>query len=176
MQTYIVRRRGFATDATKLQAALSRLQAIEEAPSQLSVRWLHSYAIAEADGRYGLTCVLRADSPDHLPCHAEVAGLPATEILCVAATVLLRPIPTRSVYLLERRNAGIGARQEYEISANDHTHCLRTYVIHEADGACGNVSLYQSPLLATLAHHAARSGLVAEIASVIGRVVYRDET
>ena len=82
MNTYIVRRRGIAAGANELDAAFTRLRAVEEdrRPGPRGARWLHSYVLREPDGRYGLACVLLADGPAALQAHAAATELPADEI------------------------------------------------------------------------------------------------
>ncbi len=86
MQIYLLRRRGIASGANRLNAALTRLRELEEAPSALQARWLHSYALREDDGRFGLACVFEADSARTLRRHAELTRLPAEEILPASGT------------------------------------------------------------------------------------------
>ena len=48
--TYLVRRTGVAANASELDAALTRLRLLDEqAPADLEARWLHSYALREAE-------------------------------------------------------------------------------------------------------------------------------
>jgi hypothetical protein len=57
------------------------------------IRWIRSYVVHEADGGLGTVCIYQASSPEKIREHAERAGIPATEILDVADTVLVRPDP-----------------------------------------------------------------------------------
>ena len=56
----MVRRRGVAAGARELKAVLTRLQTFEDIPHVLPARWLHSYALREADGSCGLACAFDA--------------------------------------------------------------------------------------------------------------------
>jgi hypothetical protein len=57
------------------------------------VRWIRSYALAEADGTVGTICVYQASSPEAIRAHATRADLPVDEIVRVAETVIVRPDP-----------------------------------------------------------------------------------
>lgn len=81
MQTFLVRRRAVAASASELDAALMRLRRFEDvAPAPRAVRWLHSYALREAQGGFGLACVFQAESMEALREHARVTRLPADEV------------------------------------------------------------------------------------------------
>jgi len=91
MQTFLVRRRGIATTASDLDAALTRLRAFEDvAPAPRQVRWLHSYAVREAEGGFGLACVFQADSAAALLEHARLTRLPVDEIAIALGRVVFR--------------------------------------------------------------------------------------
>lgn len=186
MQTYVVRRPGIARTAAELDAALTRLRAFEETPSPLDARWLHSYALRESDGGFGLACVFQADGVPTLQRHAQLTGNPAQEILRVAATELVRPFAPAMVYLIRRRNvwktladldrsAAVSRRVGDEQMAREVS-WLRTYAVEETDGTVGSLCLYQAVDPAALREHAARAGMPADdIVPVIGRIVFRDE-
>jgi len=186
MQTHLVRRRGIAASASELDAALTRLRSFEEEPGDLPVRWLHSYALRESDGRFGLACVLQADSASALRQHAELTRLPAEEILPVNAQLQMRPFAPTLVYLIRRRSAW-ATRAELERSAaaarrlGDEAMAqqlvwLRSYVVREDDHRLGTVCLFQSVGPDVLVEHAQRVGIPAdEVAPVLGRIVFREE-
>lgn len=182
MQTYFVRRRGIAAGANELQEALSRLLGCEDALSRLSARWLHSYALSEADERYGLACVFRADSVEALRRHAELARLPAAEILPVVGTLLLRPFVGQAAYLVRRRGLArdlaspelprAAPRGGGDPAASAPAR-LRSYAVREDDGLIGSVCLYQGRPGA--AREARPDDWADEIRPVVGRIVYREE-
>lgn len=187
MQTYFVRRPGIASTGSELAAALTRLRAFEEESSALNARWMHSYALREADGRFGLACVYEADSVQTLMLHAARTRLRAEEILPVAATVFMRPFAPALVYLIRRRNfcktptdlersAAVSRRIGDEEMAGD-VRWLRTYAVKEDDGTLGTVCIYQAVDSDALRQDAARVGIPAdEIIPVLGRVVFREDT
>jgi hypothetical protein len=187
MQTYVVRRPAIAATAAELSAALMRLRSFEEKPHSLIARWIRSYALREADGRFGLACVFQSDSVQTLERHAELTKAPAQEILPVAATVLVRPFAPMMVYLIRRRNfwktaadleksAAISRRIGDEEMAREVS-WLRTYAVTESDGTLGAVCIYQAVDPKALSKHAARVGMPAdEITPIIGRIVFREET
>lgn len=185
MQTYLVRRPGIAADASELGAALARLRAFEERPHSLPARWLRSYALREADGRFGLACVFQSGSVHTLERHAELIDVAAREILPVTATVPVRRLAFTMVYLIRRRHCWKNAadhdasaalsRQVGDEQAPRGVSWLRSYAVREHDGTLGTVCIYQAVGPEALRKHAVRVGLPAdEITPVIGRVVYRD--
>jgi len=186
MPTYLVNRPGIAAGAAELDAALTRLRNFEEdKPDALHVRWMHSYALAHADGRFGLACVFEADSAQTLRRHAVQTSLAAQEILPVATTLVLRTFAPAMVHLIRRRRfcktaadiekcAAIWSRIGEDMARQ--VSWLRTYTVHEDDGTLGTVCLYQGIDAQALTEHAARAGAPADdITAVIGRIVYRDE-
>ena len=92
MELYgIVRRNGWRTP-DDLQAAAAR--STEEGDKDGSgVRWIRSYVLAEESGELGTFCVYEADSPEAVRAHAQVADLPADEVIAIADTVVVRPDP-----------------------------------------------------------------------------------
>lgn len=186
METFVIRRRGIATSAAQLDTALSSLRAFEEQPHALQARWIRSYALRENDDRFGLVCVFQAANAQVLQQHAELVGLPAEEILPVAATVLVRPDASAKVYFIRRRNywrnaallertAAISRRIGDEEMA-DKVSWIRTYAVKENDDKLGTFCIYQGVNPEALSEHAARVGMPAdEITPVIGQVVYRED-
>ena len=87
----ILRRDGFADGAT-LEAAAARSTAEgDKVPDD--IRWIRSYVISEEAGGLGTVCIYQASSADAIPAHAKAAGLPVTEIMQIADTVVVRPDP-----------------------------------------------------------------------------------
>jgi hypothetical protein len=186
MQTYVISRPGVAASAAELDAALTRLRSFEDQPAALQARWMHSYALREADGRFGLSCVFEADSVDTLEQHAAQTRLPAREILAVAATVPVRAFAPTRVYLVRRRNhwrsaaelersVATSRRVGDEDFAREVT-WLHSYAVNEADGTVGTVCFYQAVNAQALREHALCAGIpLDEIVPVIGRIVFRDD-
>ncbi|MBX3605393.1 MAG: DUF4242 domain-containing protein [Piscinibacter sp.] len=185
--TYLVRRRGIAASASELEAALTRLRSLEEQPpAGLDARWLHSYALREADGGFGLACVFRADRLETLHRHASLAGLPGEDIATVQTTRVLRPFAPTRVYLVRRPVVGRDAAQldvrlaiARRIADEDmpqQVSWLRSYAVHADGGGIGTFCLFQATEPAALREHAARAGLpVDEITPVFGRLVFRED-
>ncbi|WP_298829262.1 nickel-binding protein [uncultured Piscinibacter sp.] len=186
-QIYFVRRGTVAASASELDAALRRMRSLEEQPSAaLDARWLHSYALREADGRFGLACVFRADAADTLRRHAMLAALPVRDIVAVQATRMLRPFAPTKVYLVRRQGVGRDAAQFEQrlgtarrIADEDmprQVSWLHSYALQEDGGVLGTVCLYQAVDPGALREHASRAGLpVDEITPVFGRLVFRDD-
>lgn len=186
MRTYFVRRIGIAAGARELNAALTRLRSFEERPSGLPVRWLHSYALREADGRFGLACLFEAEDAPTLLRHAASVRLPAAEILPVTGMRIVRAFAPMLVFLIRRRSVWqTAAELERSAALSDWIgdeemagllRWLRSYSVREDDGTLGSVCLYQGVDAQALRDHAARVGIAAdEITPVIGRIVYRAE-
>ena len=92
MDTYVILRRDGWRDADDLRAAAERSTAEgDKVPDD--IRWIRSYVLSEEAGGLGTVCVYQASSPEAIRRHAEAAGLPATEIIKVADTVVVREDP-----------------------------------------------------------------------------------
>ena len=93
MHTYaILRRRGWRTPED-LEAAAMRSRQMGDEQMPEAVRWIRSYALAEADGTVGTVCIYQATDEDAIRRHAKEADLPVDEIIPVADTVIVRPDP-----------------------------------------------------------------------------------
>ncbi len=92
METYVILRRNGWLDGTELGAAAER-STIEGENTPEDIRWIRSYVLAEPDGTLGTVCIYQASSPEAILRHAGAAGLPVTEIVAVADTVIVRPDP-----------------------------------------------------------------------------------
>jgi hypothetical protein len=57
------------------------------------IRWIRSYVVRERDGGLGTLCVYQASSPEKIREHAARADIPATDVLEVVDTVIVRPDP-----------------------------------------------------------------------------------
>jgi hypothetical protein len=93
MQTFVILRRSGWRTPEDLEAAAMRSKQVGEEQMPDDVRWIRSYALAEADGKVGTVCVYQATSADAIREHAQRADLPADEIVPVADTVIVRPDP-----------------------------------------------------------------------------------
>jgi uncharacterized protein DUF4242 len=93
MQLYAIRRpMGWRTPGELSEAAAkSRRIGDEEMPSD--IRWIRSYVVKEEDGSLGTVCIYEASSAAKIREHADRVGMPATEVVEVADTVLVRPDP-----------------------------------------------------------------------------------
>lgn len=92
METYVILRRNGWRDGVDLGAAAER-STLEGEKASDEVRWIRSYVVAEPDGTLGTVCVYQATSPEAIVRHAAAADLPATEIIAVSDTVIVRPDP-----------------------------------------------------------------------------------
>jgi uncharacterized protein DUF4242 len=93
MNLYVIRRPSGWGTPDELQAAAARSKQVGDEEMPADIRWIRSYIVKEADGTLGTFCVYEASSPEKIREHAERAGIPATEIVEVAETVLVRPDP-----------------------------------------------------------------------------------
>lgn len=87
----ILRRDGFADGPTLQQAAARSTQVGDSMPSD--IRWIRSYVLGEQGGALGTVCIYQASSEDAIRRHAAAAGLPVSEIVPIADTVVVRPDP-----------------------------------------------------------------------------------
>ena len=93
MNLYVIRRPSGWRTPEELQAAAARSKQVGEEEMSDDIRWIRSYVVHEADGGLGTVCIYQASSPEKIREHAERAGIPASDILEVADTVLVRPDP-----------------------------------------------------------------------------------
>ena len=93
MNLYVIRRPSGWRTPEELQAAAARSKQVGDEEMSTDIRWIRSYVVHEADGGLGTVCIYQASSPEKIREHASRAGLPATEIVEVADTVLVRPDP-----------------------------------------------------------------------------------
>jgi hypothetical protein len=92
MDLYVILRRHGWRTPEELQEAGAR-SAAEGDKMPDDIRWIRSYALAEADGTVGTVCIYQASSPEAVREHAERSGLPVDEVIRVADTILVRPDP-----------------------------------------------------------------------------------
>jgi Protein of unknown function (DUF4242) len=90
MDLYVILRRDGWRSAEDLQKAAERSTA--EGDRRGDVRWIRSYVLEEGAG-LGTVCIYQAESEDAIRGHAADAGLPVTEVIKVADTVIVRPDP-----------------------------------------------------------------------------------
>jgi hypothetical protein len=90
---YAIRRPGGWQSAAELQAAGARSKRVADEEMPDDIRWIRSYVIEEEDGSVGTICIYQASSRETIRDHAQLAGLPITEILSVADTVVVRSDP-----------------------------------------------------------------------------------
>ena len=93
MDTYVIRRPSGWRTPEQLQAAAARSKQVGDEEMSDDIRWIRSYVVHESDGGLGTLCIYQASSPEKIREHASRAGLPATDILEVADTVIVRPDP-----------------------------------------------------------------------------------
>ena len=93
MKTYAILRRSGWRSPGDLQEAAGRSSNVGDNEMSDDIRWIRSYVVHEADGTLGTICIYQASSVEKIREHAARAGIPATEILAVADTVIVRPDP-----------------------------------------------------------------------------------
>jgi hypothetical protein len=97
MQLYaILRREGWRSGA-ELEEAAGRSAQVADEQMHDDIRWIRSYVLEEGSGSVGTVCIYEASSPEAIRDHAARAGLPVTEIIPVADTVIVRPDPAPAV-------------------------------------------------------------------------------
>jgi hypothetical protein len=94
MDTYVILRRSGWITPRDLEAAGKRSARVGESMPD-KVRWIRSYALAEADGKVGTVCIYQAASEDAIREHAKAAELPVDDIIKVADTIVIRPDPEK---------------------------------------------------------------------------------
>jgi hypothetical protein len=93
MDLYVIMRRNGWRSAQELQEAAARSTRVGNEDMPDEVRWIRSYVTDEGDGAVGTVCVYEATGPDAIRRHADLADLPADDIVRVADTVIVRPDP-----------------------------------------------------------------------------------
>ena len=88
----IIRREGWVSP-DDLQQAAARSSDVGDNEMSADIRWIRSYVLAEESGGLGTVCIYEASSPEKIREHAQRAGLPVTEIIPIADTVIVRPDP-----------------------------------------------------------------------------------
>ena len=92
MKTYVIfRREGWSTPED-LEAGAERSKQVGDGEMSDDVRWIRSYVLAE-NGRIGTVCIYQATSPEAIRKHAQLADIPADDIVEVVDTVYVRPDP-----------------------------------------------------------------------------------
>ena len=92
MNLYAILRRDGFTDGPTLEAAAARSTEVgDDMPDD--IRWIRSYVLEETGGALGTVCIYQASSEEAIRKHADAAGLPVTEIVPIADTVIVRPDP-----------------------------------------------------------------------------------
>jgi hypothetical protein len=91
MDLYVILRRDGWRSGEELEESVARSTA-EGKRMPDDVRWIRSYVLEEGQG-LGTVCIYEASSPEAIHAHATAAGLPVTEIVKVADTVVVRPDP-----------------------------------------------------------------------------------
>lgn len=87
----ILRRDGFTDGPTLEEAAARSTEVGDDMPDD--IRWIRSYVLEETSGALGTVCIYEASSEEAIRKHADAAGLPVTEIVPIADTVIVRPDP-----------------------------------------------------------------------------------
>ena len=93
MNLYVIRRPSGWRTPEDLQAAAARSKQVGDEEMSSDIRWIRSYVVHEADGGLGTVCIYQASSPEKIREHAARVGMPATDIVEVADTVVVRPDP-----------------------------------------------------------------------------------
>jgi hypothetical protein len=93
MDLYAILRRNGWSSAAELEEAAERSSKVGNEEMADEVRWIRSYVLEEGGGSVGTVCIYEATSADALTKHAELADLPADEIIRIADTVIVRPDP-----------------------------------------------------------------------------------
>ncbi len=92
MNLYAILRRDGFTDGPSLEEAAARSTEVgDDMPDD--IRWIRSYVLEETSGALGTVCIYEASSEEAIRKHAQAAGLPVTEIVPIADTVIVRPDP-----------------------------------------------------------------------------------
>src|SRR5688572_3654206 len=93
MELYMIRRTDGWKTGEELEAAAKRSTEVAESDFPDDIRWIRSYVVSEPSGSLGTVCIYEASSPEAVREHADQVGMPASEVLPIADTVIVRPDP-----------------------------------------------------------------------------------
>lgn len=96
MKTYaILRRNGWRTQE-EVDEAATRSRAVLDTELSGDIRWIRTYVFEEPSGELGTMCVYEVTGEEAILRHAASARVPATEILPVRETILVRSDPEQA--------------------------------------------------------------------------------
>ena len=84
MQRYVIRRPSAWASLADLEAAGVEAARIGQEEMPDSIRWIGSYPVQEADGRFGTFCIIEAQDGEAIREHARRAGMPGEEFYPIA--------------------------------------------------------------------------------------------
>ena len=93
MDLYMIRRNDGWKTGEELDAAAKRSSEVAESDFPEDIRWIRSYVVSEPSGDLGTVCIYEASSPEAVRAHADKVGMPASEVLSIVDTVIVRPDP-----------------------------------------------------------------------------------
>lgn len=93
MNSYAIVRRSGWRSAADLELAAGRSNETAEQMAD-QVRPIRSYVLEEGGGAVGTVCIYEASGEEAIREHAELANLPADEVIPIADTVIARPDPS----------------------------------------------------------------------------------
>jgi len=93
METFVILRRNGWPSGEALGEAAARSTAEGEKMGEQDIAWIRTYVFSEPDGSLGTVCIYQAKDEATVRKHAGAADLPATEVLKLADTVIVRPDP-----------------------------------------------------------------------------------
>ena len=93
MDLFMIRRNDGWKTPDELEAAAKRSTEVAESDFPEDIRWIRSYVVSEPSGDLGTVCIYEASSPEAVRAHADQVGMPASEVLSIVDTVIVRPDP-----------------------------------------------------------------------------------
>ncbi len=96
MDLFMIRRTDGWKTPEELEAAAKRSTEVAESDFPDEIRWIRSYVVEEPSGALGTVCIYEASDADAVRRHADAVGMPASEVLPIADTVIVRPDPEKA--------------------------------------------------------------------------------
>ena len=93
MDLFMIRRNDGWKTGEELDAAAKRSTEVADSDFPEDIRWIRSYVVQEPSGDLGTVCIYEASSPEAVRAHADKVGMPASEVLPIVDTVIVRPDP-----------------------------------------------------------------------------------
>ena len=95
MDLYAIHRPSAWATIPEVQAIGARALKVGNEQMSDRVRWIRSYVVQEADGKFGSICIYHARDPESIRDHARRVGMPGDLITPVVDPIIVREDPVK---------------------------------------------------------------------------------